>query len=71
MDRKALSPFHKSPPLVPVLIQMNPIHTLQPKFPKIYFDIKLASMPRSSKWSFLFRLSNQNFMRISHIPKVI
>jgi hypothetical protein len=31
-------------------------------------NIILPSMPRSSEWSLSFRLSNQNFVHISHLP---
>jgi hypothetical protein len=34
---------HNSPPLVPVLIQMNPIHTFPLYFPKIHFNIIVPS----------------------------
>jgi hypothetical protein len=37
---------HKSPLLVSVLSQMNPAHSLQPYFSKIYFNIILLSTPR-------------------------
>jgi hypothetical protein len=40
---------HKSPPPVPILCQVNLIHTLNPYFPKIHFNIILRSMRRSSK----------------------
>jgi hypothetical protein len=50
---------------VPILSQMNTIHTPKPYFPKIHFNIILLCMPRSSESSSPFRLSNQNFARIS------
>jgi hypothetical protein len=39
---------HKSPPPIPILSQMNPIHIPKPDFPKIYFNVILPSTPRSS-----------------------
>jgi hypothetical protein len=41
--------------------------TLQPYSPKCHFHI-LPSKPWSSEWSLPFRLSNQHFVRISHLP---
>jgi hypothetical protein len=49
---------------VPILGQMNPIHTPNPISQR-----SLPSMPRSSEWSFSFRLPNQNFVRTSHLPR--
>jgi hypothetical protein len=39
---------HKNPTPVPILSQTNPIHTLQPYFPKIYFNIILSCTSRFS-----------------------
>jgi hypothetical protein len=50
-----------------LLSHTNPINIFEPYFPKILFNIILPSMPRSSEWSLPFRLSNQNFARISHL----
>jgi hypothetical protein len=43
---------------------------LHPRYhlPNIHFNIILPSMPTSSEWSRPFKLSNQNFARISHLP---
>jgi hypothetical protein len=38
---------YKSPLLVPVSSQMNPVHALPSHFFKIYFKIILSSTPRS------------------------
>ena len=41
--------FHDSPPTVPTLGQINPIHTLPSYFLKIHFNIIFPAMPMSSK----------------------
>lgn len=40
---------HKILAPIPISSQMNPFHTLQTYFPKIYFSSILPSIPRSSK----------------------
>jgi hypothetical protein len=45
----------KSPTLVLILSQINPFHVSPAHFLKIYFNITLSPMSRSSKWSFLIR----------------
>jgi hypothetical protein len=48
--------------------QINTIHNFQPSFAKGYFNMVLQITPRSSDWSRLSTLSNQNFVLISHLP---
>jgi hypothetical protein len=45
MKPKAHNHVHNSPPLVPVPSQLNPAHTLESRFFKIYFNIILISIP--------------------------
>jgi hypothetical protein len=51
--------IHKCPPHVPILIQLDPRHTLTSHFLKIHFNIILTSMPGSPKWSLSFRFPHQ------------
>lgn len=46
--------------------ESNPHHSLC--FSKFYFNVILSSVLRSCKWSLPFRLLNQNFVCISHLP---
>jgi len=41
---------HRSSPLVPIVIHMNPVHIIPPHFPKIHSNIILPSISRSSEW---------------------
>jgi hypothetical protein len=45
--------MHDSPPMVPILSQVNPLRTPPPpsNLPRIHFDPIRPSMPWSSKWS--------------------
>jgi len=67
MEPEDSLPWSQSPPLVPILSQMNPVQTLPHYFPKIRSNIIFPTTPISSKWSFPFRSSNQNILCISHL----
>jgi hypothetical protein len=56
-----------SPPLVPVLSEMHPVHTLPPCSRKIQSNIIFPSTPRSSEWSLPFRFSDRSFVCTSHL----
>ena len=58
---------HKSPSLVSILSQFNPV-TLTSYFFKIRATIILPSTPRSSKWSLPFRFPHQNPVCTSPLP---
>jgi hypothetical protein len=65
-----------SPPPAPVPRQTNPITILKQYLPEIRFNsiltsilgCRLHSLVRSSEWNPPLRLSNKNFVRISHLP---
>jgi len=61
---------HKSPPLVPILGQMNPIHNFTVYCLKINSSIIFTSTPTSFEWSLPFRYSNQKSVFLFHVSHV-
>jgi hypothetical protein len=61
--------IHNSMPPVPILSQIDPIHSPPANHPKILSDAILPSTPLSSTWSFSFWLSHQNPIPCLHILK--
>jgi hypothetical protein len=59
---------HKSPPLDPILSQMNPVCPIYPCLPEVHFNVIHPPMPRSSQWSFAFGPPNQNPVNMSPLP---
>jgi hypothetical protein len=61
---------HKSPPLAPILSQINPAHTSPSYFSRIHFDIILSPAPKSSQLSLSFWISHQNPPRACYMPRL-
>ena len=62
--------IHKRPPTVPILSQLDPVHTPTSHYLKIDLSITLPSMPGSPKWSLSFRFPHQNLVLASPLPPI-
>jgi len=52
--------IHKRPQTVPILNQLDPVHTPTYHFMKIHLNIIIPLMPRSSNWSLSFKFPHSS-----------
>jgi len=62
--------IHKCPPPVPILSQLDPVHTPTSHFLKIHLNIILPSTPGSPKWSLSLMFPHQNPIYASPLPHI-
>jgi hypothetical protein len=59
---------HTSPPLDPILSQLNPVRPIDPYLPKVHLNVIVPPTPRSSQWSLPFGPPNENPVNTSPLP---
>jgi hypothetical protein len=60
---------NKNPPLLPILIQINPVHTFPPYFSKIHYNIILPSAHILPSGLFLSGFPTKNFYAFTLFPR--
>ena len=60
--------IHKCPPPVPILSQLDPVHTPTSHFLKVYLNIILPSAPESLPWFLTLRFPHRNPVHASPLP---
>jgi hypothetical protein len=70
MELKVYQQTHQSPPLVPILNQLNSVHVLSHFLKIIFIIIIIPSNPRSSNVSIFFRLYQQNALYTYLLPHI-
>ena len=60
--------IHKCPPPVPILSQLDPLHTTISQFLKIHLNINLPSTPGSPKRSLSIRFTHRKYVYAFPLP---
>jgi hypothetical protein len=62
---------HTSPPMDPILSQLNPVRPIDPYLPKVHLNVINPLTSRSSQWSLAFGPPNQNLVNTSPFPSCV
>jgi len=70
MEPEGSLPRSQKPTTVPILIQMRPVHTFPPYFPKIHSNTIFPCTPRSSEWSLSLQVFGPSLPCVLHVPPI-